>query len=70
MIFMEFMIFGILQASQNYQRTQCQWNLLTEEAIELEDVAVNEVNIQRSFRSSLHKYDGIFKRCYTPAVGE
>ncbi len=63
-------VFQVINCSQTYRRTQCQWNMLLESAFELEDIALNEVSTKATYVRSFGKYDGIFARCYNPTTGE
>ncbi|GAB1603134.1 LMBR1 domain-containing protein 2-like [Argonauta hians] len=60
----------VIRASQIYQRTQCQWNMLMEKVFALEDVANNEVNTDHVFKhySSSNSVTGIARKFYTPKV--
>lgn len=62
----------LIRASQNQFRTRCQWNMLIEKALELDDVAANETNTDKKFRKALgqNNYHQIFRMVYTPTVGE
>ncbi|CAI9728580.1 Hypothetical predicted protein [Octopus vulgaris] len=60
----------VIRASQIYQRTQCQWNMLMEKVFALEDVANNESNPERIFKhySSSVSVTGLSKHFYNPKV--
>ncbi|XP_064604856.1 G-protein coupled receptor-associated protein LMBRD2-like [Liolophura sinensis] len=60
----------LIRASQNQFRTRCQWNMLIEKALELEDLAANENNTDKKFRKALgqNNYHQIFRMVYTPTV--
>lgn len=66
---------SIIRAMQYHHRTQCQWDLLIQQAIQWEDVAKNEMSPSRTYKSSINNREflspfGKFIRdtIYTPSV--
>lgn len=60
----------VIRASQIYQRTHCQWNMLMEKVFALEEVADNESNPDREFKhySSTDSVRVLLSKVYTPTV--
>ncbi len=59
----------VIQATQAYCRTQCQWAVAMEKAFDLEDIAENESSPRRVFVRAHGTYNGPFKKCYNPKIG-
>jgi len=50
---------SIIKAMQMHHRTQCQWNILINQAIEWEDVAKNEISTSRIYRSTINSRNSL-----------
>ncbi|XP_064624618.1 G-protein coupled receptor-associated protein LMBRD2-like isoform X2 [Lineus longissimus] len=58
----------VIRAMQDHHRTQCQWSLLMEKAFELQDIAQNEVSLDRQFKHSFEPEESVCKKCYNPTI--
>ncbi|XP_074642246.1 G-protein coupled receptor-associated protein LMBRD2-like isoform X2 [Tubulanus polymorphus] len=59
----------VIRAIRDHHRTQCQWEMLMEQAFRLQDVVANENNADRKFKRNPGN-EGIFYRyCYNPTIG-
>ena len=54
---------------QAAQRTEVQWEMLMDEAFDLEDVAQNERSSSKRFIRSTGSYEGLCKWFCTPTTG-
>ncbi|XP_034951262.1 LMBR1 domain-containing protein 2 homolog isoform X2 [Chelonus insularis] len=58
-----------IKALQTLQRTETQWGILVEEIFHLEDIAKNQMNIERKFNSSFPVNRSLFMRfVYNPTI--
>ena len=60
----------VIRCLQIANRTQIQWNNLTQKALDLEDIEANDNNPNKHFHRSYGSYSGMFRAIYTPTVGE
>ncbi|CAH1775347.1 unnamed protein product [Owenia fusiformis] len=59
---------NVIKTSQTHRRTQTQWVTAMEKAVELEDIAANEISPDRKFRRSFGKYEGPCGCCYSQTL--
>ena len=62
---------NVIHAMQTNQRHQTQWSMMMKQAFDLEDVIMNEMSVDRRYKSSLPvQRRSLVQRIYSPTTGQ